>query len=50
VAVCNQNRIETLQSEAQRLLAKIGGRIDEHGAPGVFDDDRNSQSFIARVG
>jgi hypothetical protein len=35
----DQNRIELLESEAQRLLSKIGRRIDQHGAPGMFDDD-----------
>jgi hypothetical protein len=39
VTVCDQNRVELLQPEAQRLLSKIGRRIDQHGAPGMFDDD-----------
>src|SRR6185436_17998417 len=31
------------------LLSKIRGGIDEHSASGMFDDDRNSQTFVARI-
>ena len=33
VTVSDQNSVEMLQSEAQRLLAKVGRRIDENGRP-----------------
>jgi hypothetical protein len=39
VTVRDQDRVKLLQSEAQRLLSKIGRRIHEHGASGMFDDD-----------
>jgi len=39
VTVRDENHIEMFQSEAQSLLSKIGRRIDQHGAPGMFDDD-----------
>jgi hypothetical protein len=39
VTVSDQHSIELLESEAQRLLSKVGRRIDQHGAPGMFDDD-----------
>ncbi len=39
MAVRDQNGVEMFQPEAQRLLTKIGRRIDQHGASGMFDDD-----------
>src|SRR6185503_18365629 len=39
VTVSNQDRIKLLQSKAEGLLSKVGRRIDQHGAPGMFDDD-----------
>jgi hypothetical protein len=35
----DQNRIELLQPEPQRLLSKIGRRIHQHGPSGMFDND-----------
>src|SRR5689334_6651565 len=49
VTVGDQNGVETFESEAQRLLAKIGGGIDEDGLARVFDDHRNAQTFVARI-
>jgi hypothetical protein len=39
VAVCNQDRIQTFQTETQSLLSEVGGRVDKYGAVVVFDDD-----------
>jgi hypothetical protein len=39
VTVSDEHCIEMLQPVAQRLLSKIGRRVDENRAPAVFDDD-----------
>src|SRR5215213_11834655 len=39
VTVSDQNRVEMFKSKAQCLLSKVGRRIDQHGAPGMFDDE-----------
>src|SRR5688572_23067237 len=49
VAMRNQHRIETLETEAQCLLAKVGGSVDEDGPIGMLDDYGNAQAFVTWV-
>ncbi len=49
VTVRYQDCVEAFQAVAQCLLAKVGRGIDEYDFARVFDDDGNSQTFIARI-
>jgi hypothetical protein len=49
VAMCNQDRIEPANSLTQRLLSKIGRRVDEYCLLSVFDKDGRPQSLVSRV-
>src|SRR6185369_2966937 len=49
VTVRNQHRIEMFQTSAERLLPKISGSIDDDRLPGVLDQDRDTQTLVARI-
>jgi len=49
MTVSNENSVELFKTEAQGLLAKVCRRIDQNSSSAVFNDDRNSQTFVARI-
>src|ERR1044072_3740191 len=49
MAVSDQYCVQPLQAVAQGLLAKVGGCVDEDRLSGVFDDNRDAQTFVARI-
>jgi len=49
VTVRDQHGVEMLQSITQSLLAKVSRGIDDHGLPGVFDQDRDAQTLVPRI-
>ena len=40
---------ELLQAKAQGLLSKVSRGVDQHSTAAMFDDDRNSETFVARI-
>jgi hypothetical protein len=50
VAMCHQHGVEVSQPTTQGLLAKISRSVNDYGLAGVFDQNRNPQTLVARVG
>src|SRR6266545_259739 len=49
VAMRHQDRVKTLQSIKQSLLAKVSRSVHDHSLPGMFDQHRHPQAFVPRI-